>query len=476
MRFLYYDLAFLLVFILGLTLFFFLKRKNWTREGIMFLYKTQVGIKFIDYIGTKYKKTLKALSYVIVTSGYILMGVMITLLGYLLYTFATKPEVIKSIKVPPLMPLIPYLPSLFKIEFLPPFYFTYWIIAIAVIAMSHEFAHGIYARFSNIKVKSTGFGFLGPFLAAFVEPDEKGMKKLKKFEQLTILSAGTFANIIMTVLFFAALVLFFFVFYAPSGVLFNMYTPAIVNVSSISMIGGAAFNSSLNLSELTPELSLEINNESVNFLQVSSNGKYYLLKVENLEGFGKEDSLVVFQDLPAIRSGLSGAIIEIDGVRINDYDDLTEELSKLSPGENIIVKTKDAEEIKSYEIELAESEDGRAIIGIGFLKQPGFSIRGIVSNAFNLFRDPYTKYEPRVNTNFVIFIYNLLVWLILINLSVALVNMLPLSIFDGGRVFYLTVWAITKKKNFAEKAFKISTKIILIVFGLLMLLWLIQMI
>ena len=107
------------------------------------------------------------------------------------------------------MPLIPYLPSIFKISFLPPFYFTYWILAIAIIAIFHEFAHGIVAKRYGIRIKTTGFGFLGPFLAAFVEPDEKQMQKKSKFQQITVLSAGTFTNLILSLLFFLLLSGFF---------------------------------------------------------------------------------------------------------------------------------------------------------------------------------------------------------------------------------------------------------------------------
>ena len=53
-----------------------------------------------------------------------------------------------------------------------------------------------------------------------------------------------------------------------------------------------------------------------------------------------------------------------------------------------------------------------------------------------------------------IFIYDLLWWLIIISISVALVNMLPVGIFDGGRFFYITVLAMTKKEKVAKKSFK----------------------
>ena len=57
------------------------------------------------------------------------------------------------------------------------------------------------------------------------------------------------------------------------------------------------------------------------------------------------------------------------------------------------------------------------------------------------------------------------------NISVALANMLPLGIFDGGKFFYLTVWGITGRRKIAERAFKISTYSILILVAVLMIRW-----
>ena len=57
------------------------------------------------------------------------------------------------------------------------------ISALAIVAIPHEFAHGIFARLNNLRVKSSGFALFGPILAAFVEPDEKD-KVLMEFQEL----------------------------------------------------------------------------------------------------------------------------------------------------------------------------------------------------------------------------------------------------------------------------------------------------
>ena len=145
MSFVIYDLTFLALFVIFVAIFLFRKRENLKKEGLLFLYRTSWGIKLINYVGAKYKKTLKFLSYVSIGMGYILMVSMLYLLGKIIWIYLFMPEIVKAVKVPPITPLIPYLPQIFKIDFLPPFYFTYWIAILAIIAITHEFAHGIFA-------------------------------------------------------------------------------------------------------------------------------------------------------------------------------------------------------------------------------------------------------------------------------------------------------------------------------------------
>jgi membrane-associated protease RseP (regulator of RpoE activity) len=80
--------------------------------------------------------------------------------------------------------------------------FWFWIIIIAAIVVPHELFHGIVARSSKIKLKSVGLLMFLFFPGAFVEPDEKQLKKSKFSSKLRVFAAGSFANII-----FAAIVL-----------------------------------------------------------------------------------------------------------------------------------------------------------------------------------------------------------------------------------------------------------------------------
>ena len=74
------------------------------------------------------------------------MVIMIFMLGLLVKTYLFNPSLVRTIKIAPLMPLIPYVDTIFKVSFLPPFYFTYWIVVLAIVAIVHEFSHGIFAK------------------------------------------------------------------------------------------------------------------------------------------------------------------------------------------------------------------------------------------------------------------------------------------------------------------------------------------
>jgi membrane-associated protease RseP (regulator of RpoE activity) len=469
MNFLIYDIAFLVIFLSFIAIFLYVKRKNVQRDGLLFLYRTQIGIKAIDYFSSRYKNQLKWLQYVSIAMGYFLMLLMMILFLQVVYIYVSSPETVDQIKIPPVMPLIPYLPSIFNVSFLPPFYFTYWIIILAIVAISHEFAHGIFARFHKLKVKSTGFGFLGPFLAAFVEPDEKEMEKRPIFSQISILSAGTFANILIALAFVAVFIVFFYSMFIPAGALFNTYTFSSINITQISQINGKLIDN-----PCMPEIikNLDIGNSN-NLTRIKLQNKSYLIDNNFMLSTANKggEIIFVFDDLPAINANISGVIVELNGAEIKSAEELGTELGKYKPGDSIIVKTKIGKEIKEYNITLASSEEGKAYMGIGLLSSSTKGIKGKVYLIISWIRHPGTYYESRFNEEGTIFFQDFLWWMILINFSVALVNMLPLGIFDGGRVFYLTILYFTKSEDKAKKAFKFMTMFLLFLVAVIMLFW-----
>ena len=383
------------------------------------------------------------------------------------YTYITSPFAAEALKVPVIIPLVPYLPEIFKLDFLPPFYFTYWIIIIAVIAIPHEFAHGIFSRLNKIKIHSTGFGFLGPFLAAFVEPDEKDMEKKGKFPQLSILAAGTFANIVFTIIFGAIFWLYFASAFSPAGAIFNSYASSVINISDINSIDGIAITDASNIPDLLNKTSrfteIGVKGESEHFFVVTSN---LITALEN-----NINKIIGIVDSPAFKAELSGAITEINGEKVNSFEGLGEILAKYKPGDKVSIKTiGENGGVNAYEVELASSK-GKAFLGIGILQPSREGVMGWIYSLISKIKDPYVYYNSGLG-DLGWFIYNLLWWCVLISISVALVNMLPIGIFDGGKFFYLSVWGLTGSKKVGEKAFKASTYLFLLLLAALMVRWL----
>jgi len=454
MSFFAIDIILLVLFCVITAIFLYKKRKRISRQGVLILYKTKIGIKIIDEISEKYSKLIGFLQYIVIASGYILMIAMTWLIVRFSYAYLTTPGLAKALKIPVIMPLVPYIDRVFAPGILPPFYFTYWIIIIAIVAVPHEFFHGIFARFSKIKVHSTGFGFLGPLIAFFVEPDEKAMNKLKNKDQMALLASGTFANILITIISIILVILFFYIAFVPSGLIFNTYSISPLNNKNISVLGNVSFS-------------------DTTYLELSSNNKTYVADILFLPYINNENfSLIPIYDYsPAFNAQIRGAISKIDNIKITSYKELNSTLNLYKPGDKISIETISGNKTNNYKITLGNSS-GQAFLGVGFAQMER---KGILSWAYSIvykIEKPEVYYQSRFG-EFGIFIRDLLWWIVLINISVALMNMLPLGIFDGGRFFYLAILSITKKKKVAEKAFKFSTWFFLLLVIALMLKWLV---
>lgn len=178
-----------------MLVFLITKRKKVVIQKILFpvlymvLYRTKLGLKFMDRFSKKFSKQLKYIGYFAIFIGFFGMLIIAYALIQNFYSLLTKPQAVSGVGL--------VLPFEVKGAFYVPFF--YWIISIFIIAVIHEFAHGIIARKYGMKIKSSGMAFLGIILpvvpAAFVEPDEKELKKRPVREQLSVFAAGPFANI-----------------------------------------------------------------------------------------------------------------------------------------------------------------------------------------------------------------------------------------------------------------------------------------
>ena len=470
-----YDVSFLILFSVFVVWFLSSRKKDLSRDGIVFMYRTKFGIKAINYIGDKFKKTLYNLRYFIIGLGFVLMGLMLWMLGQTVSLYLMHPEITKLIKAPPIAPLIPYFPKLFGMQsYFPPFYFVYFILALAVVAIVHEFSHGIFMKLFKIKIKSTGLVFLGPILGAFVEQDDKSFEKKKKIERMTVLGAGVFANILFALIFYGLYVGLFFTSFAASGYAFNSYSAERLPISSVGKIGG-------NVGEMN--VLLGGSSGIMNFTEVSINNKTYFATIETInsvhQGIDLENiTTIFFEKTPAILAEMRGAIVQADDIKITGQDKLREFLESKNPGDIVKFITEEDAKIREYNIILGERPDNssQAYLGVG---HSSASKRGIIQNVLRMFmgfKDESIFYKPTWNDGIVYFIYNLLWWIMIINLLVALFNMMPLGALDGGHFFQLAMLGVFKSKKTAKKISKVVGYIILLSFVLMMILWFLKII
>jgi membrane-associated protease RseP (regulator of RpoE activity) len=454
------DLIFLVLFTIFVIYFIRKNKSGLSREGIIYMYRTQAGVRAIEKFSKKYGRFLHSIKHFVIFIGFVLMAGMVWMLGQTLALYMRHPEITQNIKAPPIAPLIPYFPKLFGMSsFFPPFYFVYFIVAIAIVAIVHEFSHGIFMRLFKIKIKSTGLVFLGPILGAFVEQNEKSMNNKKRSEQMTVLAAGVFANVIFTLIFYALYVGFFFMAFTPSGYIFTSYGLAEVPLSSITGF-----------------------EEAGNFTKVlTENQVFYLdegLSIQREADYQKEMNLsvlVAYSDAPAVRSQMAGAIIRGDNVKIKNNEDLKKFLQTKEPGDAATIVTQTQDGTNTYEITLGEhpEDSTRAYLGVGHRDpQPNGFVQKFLS-WFMSFREHSTYYEPNWNSEAVFFVYHFLWWIMIINLLVALFNMLPVGMLDGGRFFYLAILSVTKSESAAARLYKLMGYAILASFVIMMMYWLI---
>jgi len=265
------DLILFAIFCLVLFIFYKTHKSKFEIQGkIIALYKTKFGLKFMEKFASLPRfiiHTLSVSSIILGFAGMIFIFYILIQGSFKLLTVANAQPV-----------LAPVLPGV-SIPGLPKLSFLHWIISIFIVAIIHEFSHGIFARFHNTKVKSSGFLIMGPILGAFVEPDEEELKKKSAYKQLSIFAAGPFSNIV-------------------TGIIFWIIALFLINPVALAMI-------------------------EYQGVQVSMLEQNYPAELAGLKA-GQE-------------------IITIDNNEINNVNDFVKIMNTKKPNEDILIKTKDQE-------------------------------------------------------------------------------------------------------------------------------------
>jgi membrane-associated protease RseP (regulator of RpoE activity) len=198
------DAVALLALVALLSLFLYKHKKNlqissFFRIFYFAMYRTRLGMSAMERWARNHETILRKAGYVMIPVGFLGMLIMLEELFRGALTILKNTDALTVGVVLPIQATgVFYVP------------FFYWFLSILFIMAVHEFGHGIIARAHKVRVKSTGFAFLGALIpiipGAFVEIDEKHLARQSKYVQLSIFAAGPFVNIVFGLLFWGAFI------------------------------------------------------------------------------------------------------------------------------------------------------------------------------------------------------------------------------------------------------------------------------
>lgn len=182
----------------------------------------------------------------------------------------------------------------------------------------------------------------------------------------------------------------------------------------------------------------------------------------------------IMESSPALNSSLEKGdkILEIDGVIINEWEDISNNINKVKPGEEIKLKIeKEDKEVEEIEIEAMDYE-GRAIIGVeptrekSFTKSLSTGFKQTYYLVIAMFQFIKSLFQGKVGTENLagpvgvisqigevskIGIIPVLTLLGVISVNLGFFNLLPIPALDGGRIFFLIIELFTGKSLDPEK-------------------------
>jgi len=211
-----------LTFLLGVAVFwvvlyvlayvFHLDKHGLDVKPAYFMYKSKALNSFLDRVANKRRFLWLVLSDIGLAFSIGLMILSIYLLSDNLLQLSFP--VISQLR--PVVLLIPVLTI--RLYWLP-----YFFLAVVIIFLSHELAHGIIARLEGIPILSSGVLAFLLFFGAFVEPDEKEFEKASILNRLRMLAAGSSTNLVAALL--VILLMSGLFIPTPAGVLIQEVAP-----------------------------------------------------------------------------------------------------------------------------------------------------------------------------------------------------------------------------------------------------------
>lgn len=163
------------------------------RYGVLFMRRTERFKDGISALAARSPRLWKGISTFAIFVCFVAMAYGLWLLGSIAAAVAAG-----LIRVPALQFILPT-PSAVGTAgpgyILIPFWF--WLVTIFTILVPHELLHGVITRVEKLRLRSVGLLLLAIFPGAFVEPDERQLKRAPLLSRLRVYAAGSFANFLV---------------------------------------------------------------------------------------------------------------------------------------------------------------------------------------------------------------------------------------------------------------------------------------
>lgn len=215
--------------------------------------------------------------------------------------------------------------------------------------------------------------------------------------------------------------------------------------------------------------------------------------VIHFTGYDPAKLELVYDNTPAAEAGLepNDTILKIDGKKIYNYRELTLHMLLAEPGSPVELTMKRARTGEVYTVTITPrlNEDGEYRLGVkgyGYLPSESFgndlkygalecrywfkatitSLKMIftggvgkddvmgpvgVGGAMNEVIEEVKEESESTKEAIINIILNMMNWCILLSVNLGIMNLLPIPALDGGRLMFLLIEAVTKKKIPAEK-------------------------
>jgi len=279
-----------------------------------------------------------------------------------------------------------------------------WFLTLFVILVAHEFCHALVARAQNVRVKSIGYGFLGPLPLGFAEIDEKQLERQRPDRRARIVAAGSGINFVLGVVFLAAL--------------FLTFTVAYSNISTNAFYGT------------------------------------------------EYEALVENRTLPSASLPAVGHITSLNGIEIKNVSHFRELANKLLPNQTVFLRI-DSQDYTVTTVD-HPLNSSRGYLGIRTQQPcSSLGLKSSPCD-FKHLRPDLQNTGFGFGLVSLFYVSRALFWLALLNLGVSIFNLLPAPLFDGGTLARDVIRKLAPKgwKNVAKfLSFAVVLLILLNIFG-----------